>query len=179
MLAPVLAQQAVRVILDDGDAVVSGSIQDYVHLAPDASVVYGHDRPCAGRDELFEVGLVQVERIQTNVAKHWAGAAQHEGIDGGNECKGRDDNLVAGLDLEQQRRHLKRVRARCSEQDLGNPQFLLEKRLAFPRKWPVAGDVAVRYRLGDILLLLTLKTGPIERNLVRHAFLKTKSFWVP
>ena len=60
------------------------------------------DGSCAGRDQRFQLALVQVEGIRADIHEDRPGAAQDEGIDRGNKGEGGDDDLIAGLDVQQE-----------------------------------------------------------------------------
>ena len=68
------------------------------------------------------------------------------------------DHLVARLDVEQQRRHLERVRARRRQQRALRAELGLEQLLASPRERAVARDVAVRDRLADEVELVAQRS---------------------
>ena len=107
--------------------VPSGQVEDRVHLAADAGVVNGDNGPGARGDQALKLALVQVQRVRPDVDEHGLGAAQDEGVGGGHEGERRHDHLVAGLDVEQQGRHLQRVRAGSGEQGASQSQFVLEQ----------------------------------------------------
>jgi hypothetical protein len=80
--ALVLAEQTVRVILDDGYAMPPGRVQNGVHLASNAGVV-NYDNCFSTRcDEVCKFGLIKIKSVRSDVDEDGPGASQHESIDG-------------------------------------------------------------------------------------------------
>ena len=84
-------------------------------------------RPGALGYERFQLCLVNVERIGTDVGEYRFRAAQDEGVDGGDEGEGGDDDLVPLPDIEQDRAHLQGGGAGRSEEHRRNRQFPLQQ----------------------------------------------------
>jgi hypothetical protein len=116
----------VRVILDDRQATPTGDVEDDIHLTGHSRVMHGNDGSRARSDECLQPALIQVERVRTNVGKHRAGAAENEGIDRGHKGEGRHDDLVTGLHVEKESRHLQRVGAGGRQQDPWHTEDLFE-----------------------------------------------------
>ena len=167
--APVSAEQAVRVVLDDRDAAARRDREDGVHLAADAGVVHGHDGPGARRDETLELALVQVQRVGADVGEDGPGAAQHEGVDRRDEGEGGHDDLVAGRDAQEQRRHLEGVRAGGRQERGGHAQRLREEGVAGAGELAVAGEMAARDGPAHVLLFPPRQAGPVEGDRVGRA----------
>ena len=99
-------EQGMGVILNYSNAMFLGQRHDRVHLAGDAGIMHQDNRPRPFGDQIGQLVFIQVERIWANVSEHRPRPAQREGVDSGDKGKRRDDDLIAGLDVEQQRRHL-------------------------------------------------------------------------
>ena len=162
----VRAEQAVGVVLDHREAMPAGDRQDRVHLAADAGVVHGHDRPGARRDGRSQQALVEVERVRADVGEDRPGAAQDERVRRGDEGEGRHDHLVAGPEVEEERGHLEGRRAGGREQHLAGPEQLLEQAAALLGEDAVAGDPARVDRLLDVAELVSGQAGTVERDAV-------------
>ena len=78
------------------------------------------------------------------------------------------DDLVAGPDVEQQRRHLEGVRARGGQQRPGHAEQPLELLVAPPGERAVAGEVATPDGGRDPLELVTRERRPVERDAHRR-----------
>ena len=95
-------------------------------------------------DQRFQPGFIQVQRIRPDVGEDRSGAAQDEGVDRRDKGERRDDDLVAGLDIQQEGGHLQRVGAGGGQQDLGDAQLLLEQGAGFPGERSIPGKLGVR-----------------------------------
>lgn len=142
--ALVAGRDTLRCVLDDGQSVPSRDRHDRVHLAADAGIMHHRDHARARRDCGIDHTLVQVECILADVDKDRYAAAQHECIRGRNEGEGRHDDLVAVGDVEQQRRHVERRRARMGQESLGAAGLLLDPAMATHREAAVAGQMQER-----------------------------------
>ena len=80
----------------------------------------------ARRDQRARAALVEVQRVGPDVDEHRPRAAQHERVGRRDERERRARSpRRPGCDVEQQRRHLERVRARGRRQEgLGRPRAL-------------------------------------------------------
>ena len=102
------------VVLHHGHPVAPRDLQNSVHLTAHARVVDRKDGLSALGDEPLQLCLVQVEGIGADVYKHGMRAPQHERIDGGDESESRHDDLIARLDVQQQRpRHAELLLQQC------------------------------------------------------------------
>ena len=105
-MIPEFSEEPVGVVFDHGDATRSGHLADDIHLAADARVVHHDNRACSRRNQPFELPFVEAKRAGMHVAEHGTRATNHEGVDAGHKCERGHDDFVAGLDVEQERRHL-------------------------------------------------------------------------
>ena len=151
VLALVAAEEAVGVVFHHCHPVAVGDLQDRVHFAADPGVVHRQDGPGAGAEQGLQAGLVEVEAVGADIAEDRAGPAQHEGVDRGDEGKGRHDDLVAGLDVQEQGRHLQGMGAGGSQQGLGHPQDLFQQGMAAPGKGAIPGNMSAPEGLVEVL----------------------------
>src|SRR5580765_6644469 len=112
MPALVFAEQAMRIVLDDGNAVLPGYGHDSIQLAAHAGVMDHHDSFGPGRDEAFQFTFVEVQSVRTDIDENRASASEHEGVYSGNESERGNDYFVALFEVQQQAGHLQRVRTR-------------------------------------------------------------------
>ena len=99
--AAILGAVRLRGILDDLQVVALGNLEQRIHVHRVAVDVHRHDRPRPGRDARFDLGDVHRPRQRVAVDHDWPGACQqdwHRARDDGE--RGQDD-LVAGLQVEQ------------------------------------------------------------------------------
>ena len=115
-------------------------------------------------DRRLDLPLVEIERIGPDVHEHRPRAAQHEGIGRRDERERRHDDFVAGLEIDEQRRHLERGRARMCQEHLGGADAPLEPGLALLREAPVSGELAGGHSLLDVRELRAGQVGTIERD---------------
>ncbi len=160
--AAVAAEEAVGVVLDDGDPALARDAQDRVHLATHSRVVDDHDRLRARRQQFLEPRLVEIEGVRAHVREHRSGSAQHERVHRRHEREGRHDDLVAGLDAQQQRGHLQRVGAGRRQHRLRRAGLAFEDRMATACEVAVAGQVLRAERVGHVLVLGTGEARPVE-----------------
>jgi hypothetical protein len=118
----------------------------------------------ARRDRRLDQALVEVQRIEADVHEHGRGAAQREGIGGGHERERRHDDFVARRDVEQQRRHLERRRARVGEQHVRRAERALQPVLTAAREGAIAGELPLVGGLLDVADLVARQMGPVEWN---------------
>ena len=115
-----------------------------------------------GRNEAFQLLLVQIQRVGPDVGKNYPGAAQRKGICRGHEGEGGDNHFVAGLDIEQQGAHLERVRAGGGYHHLGHAQHLFQKCMAPFRVSLVPGNLADGHGLENVLQFPAHERGLVE-----------------
>ena len=108
--------------------------------------------------------LVQVQSIRTDIDKHRLGSPQDKGIHRGDKCEVGEDDLVAGLDPQQQGRHLQGVRARRGQQHLPHSQGLLQQRVAFLGERAITGDMPALHGLEHVVDLPADGERAIEIN---------------
>ena len=125
-----LAEQSVRIVFHHGQTVSGGNPANHIHLATHPGIMDRDNRSRPGRDEIFQLLLVQIQRVGPDVGKNNPGSSQREGIRRGHKGKGGDNHFVAGLDIEEQGAHLERVSARCGYHHLLHAQHLLQKSMA-------------------------------------------------
>ena len=109
------AEQPVRVVLDHGDAVAGRDGIDLFHLAGRPLHNARNDGSVRGVIRRFEVLLVEVQRVRRGVGEHRLAPRRTNALTRRNERERGHDHFVAGLDVEQQRRHFQRMRARRGE----------------------------------------------------------------
>src|SRR5437667_433580 len=85
----------------------------------------------------------RISARSTYVHEHRPRAPQHERVRGGNERERRQDDLVAGTRVDEQRRHLERVRAGGGQERLLRAGERLEQRVDLLRERAVSGDAHV------------------------------------
>ncbi len=105
------AKQSMRIVFHHGQAVSGGNPANHIHLATHPGIMDRDNGLGPGRNEIFELLLVQIQRVRPDVGKNNFCPAQGKSIRRGHESKGGDNHFVAGLDIEQQGAHLKCVRA--------------------------------------------------------------------
>ena len=113
---------------------------------------------------LFQLSLVQIQRVGPDVGENNFRPAQGKGVRRGDEGKGGNNHFVAGLDVEQQGAHLERMGAGGGDHRLGHAQHLLQKRMAPFRVGLVAGDLADGHRPEDMLQFPALERGLVKRD---------------
>ena len=65
--------------------------------------MHRNDRPCPWRNRGFDQSFIEIERVFTDVDKDRNRAAQDESVCGRDECLGSQNDLVAALEIQQQR----------------------------------------------------------------------------
>ena len=168
-LAAILPEEAMRVVLDDGDAVPAGDLQDRVHFAPDAGIVHRNDRARPGGDEDLEPVLIEVQGVTADVDEDRCGATEDEGVDGRGEGERGHDDLIARPDVEQQRHQFQRMRPGGGEQNGRVTEQLAEQFLAASSEVAVAREVPAVERLGNVLVDEASVGRTVERDRERRA----------
>ena len=85
-------------ILDDGDLVLAGSLQDGVKVGHIASQMHGHDGRGAVGDGRLDLVGIDLEALGVGVDEDRQGVLQEHGVDRGNEGVRGNDHLVTRLD---------------------------------------------------------------------------------
>ena len=160
----IAAEQSLRGVLDDRGAGPARDVQQRIHLATDAGVVNGNDRARPRRDQSLNRRGIDVERIGPYVGKDGRSAVNDEGVRGRDEGIGRENDFVARLEIEKERRKLERVGARGRQEDLRDAQQFLEQLLALLREGAVAGRMAETDRFLDLRELVAAEEGLVERD---------------
>ena len=120
-------------ILDDGERASCGDAANRVHIGRLAVQVHGHDRPRSRGDGGVTGGGVDRQRIRLDVDDHRPGAGgdhRQTGIRGGHR---RDDDLVAGADVEGAKRERDRIGAVADADRMGGAAGGGELRSRMPR----------------------------------------------
>ena len=162
-LSLVFGHHSLRRVLNDLYAVTAGDIEYGVHLTGDARVMDGNDRLCLFGDRVLDLVFVDIHSVGSDVDKHQLGAAQRKRVGGGAEGEGRQDDLVTGLDIQQQRCHLQRVGAGGGEQRFGGAGFFLQPGVTFLGEGAVAADLMIIDSLSQKVGFGAQKRRHIER----------------
>lgn len=158
-------------VLDNPETMASRDGEHGIHFAGNPGIVHGDQRARARGDGGLDQTLIEIERVLADVDKDRHSATQHEGIRRRYERVGRQDDLVAGLDIEQQRGHLQRRGAGVGEQRPGAAGLLFNPPTATLRERSVAGQMMVALGFGHVTGLLAGGVWPIERDgFDRHVF---------
>ena len=88
-------------------------------------------------DQLF----IHIHGIRTDVHKDRRRAPEHKGVRCGHEGIGRHNDLIAGLNVKEQGRHLGGMGTGGGQKSLRRPSFLLDPCAAFLRKHTIAADM--------------------------------------
>ena len=119
---------------------------------------------CFRGDSLFDEFFVHVHGVGADVNEYGDAAAQNERIDGGNERVARHDELVAGLDIAQDRGHFQCGCAGMSQQDFLRMKMLFEPVIALFGEIAVSGELSQLYGLCNVPEFLADDVGFVERN---------------
>jgi len=133
---------------------VPGYVHNALHIATHSGIMHRHDDPGARRDGGFDEVFVNIHGVGADVNKDRQGAAQHKGVDGGDEGEAGHDELVAGLQVAEQGRHFQGGGAGMGEQRFFGAAVLLQPGIAFARELAVAGEMPFFHRLGYVVKLL-------------------------
>ena len=87
---------------------VSGNLQQGIHLTTDSGIVDGKDGPRARRDNIGHESFIDVHRIGTNLGKDRLGTCPNNRIGGRDESKGGQNDFVTRSEVAQHCRHLER-----------------------------------------------------------------------
>ncbi len=87
-------------VFDEGELVFFGEGEDLAEFADAAGHVDHDDGAGARGDLLFDGGGVDLEGLGIDVGKDGDGMEAEDGVDGGDEGIGRDDDFVAGAEVE-------------------------------------------------------------------------------
>jgi hypothetical protein len=99
--ALVFAKQTMGVILNDCYAIPLSRPQNRVHLTGDAGVMNYDNCSSMRRNETFQLTLIKIKSVRSDVSKNRAGATQDESVNRRDECERRYNNLVPRLNVEQ------------------------------------------------------------------------------
>ena len=111
--------------------------------------MHRHDGAGLGCDGSLDEVLIYVQRVGADVHEHRHCAAQHEGIGGGDEGVGRQDDFVAGLQVAQNRGHLQCGGTGVREQGFAAAQFLFEPAIALLGVSPIPRQMPLRDGIGN------------------------------
>ena len=100
LAALVFGEPRLAGILDDGELVLPGDGVDRIHVARHAEDVHRHDRARALGDAALDGRRVDRERRRVGVGEHRQRLAAEDRVVAGDEGVGRDDHLVAGVDVQ-------------------------------------------------------------------------------
>src|SRR3954471_22332584 len=89
--------------------VTLGDRQNRVHLASDTGVVNNQYRTRTRCNQIFQQLLIDIERVWADISKDRLRTSQDKRVDRRNKRERWNDNFIARLYVEQERRHLKRV----------------------------------------------------------------------
>jgi len=163
-LAAIGREDSLRGVLDHGEAVALRDRHDRVHLAAHARVVDDADRLRARSDRGFDQRFVDVERVPADVDEHRHRAAQDERVGGRHEGERRHDDFVARLQVEQERAHFQRRRARVRQQRLAATGARLQPRVALPGEPAVSRQMTRGVGLADQPQFAAGHVGLVEGN---------------
>ena len=154
--------RSVRGIFDHFEVVPVREGHDAVHVAPDAGIVNGHDGFGPGCDGGFQLADVHVHRARLDVDHDGRCAEEDEGVDGGDVGEARQDDLVAGPDVDEDGRELEGTRTGGRQEGSASiAQGFLDPCLAVLGELGVSGDAGLLHRSFDVFVL-----GPDEGGLV-------------
>lgn len=94
--------------------------------------------------------FIHIQCVRPDVYEHRLCAAQHIGVDSGNERERGDDHLVTRGDVKKNRRHLERVRAGSSQQHFGHTKRFFEELVTFLSESPIPRNLPGCNGLGYI-----------------------------
>jgi hypothetical protein len=120
----------------------------------------------ARRDGVLDQSLVEVERVFADIDEHRHAAAQHEGVGRRDEGVRGHDDLVAGLHVHQQCRHLQRRGARVRQQRLVAAGALLDPVVAALGERPISRQAPIEMGFGNVVKLLAGHVRPVEGNVL-------------
>jgi hypothetical protein len=87
-------------ILDDGQAVIFGEADDWLHIARLAIEVHGQDGFCARVDRPLQMGRIQVVEIRVDINENWFRSDGTDRQSRGDKRVGGDNHFVPSLDSE-------------------------------------------------------------------------------
>src|SRR6266700_7710921 len=79
--------KTVRVVFDHRDGAPAGDRQDRIHFASDACIMNKKNRLRSTGNALFDLILIDVQRVRADVHKYGSGAAKDKGICGRRESE--------------------------------------------------------------------------------------------
>ena len=151
-------------IFDDQQPMPPRDIHDHVHIAADAGVMNRNDHPGPGSDRLLDQTLVDIHGIRPDIDENRHAAPQDEGIRRGDKCVGRNDELIPGLNIAQNGRHLQSRRAGVRQQNFLRVEMLFQPAAAASGERSVSGQMPVLHRLSHVIQLLAGNERLVKRN---------------
>ncbi len=112
--------------------------------------------------------FVQVQGVRAHVHEDRPGPPEDERIDGGHEREGRDDHLIAGLNVQQEGGHLQRMGARGGQQDAGGAQDRAQQVVTLLGEGAVAGGMLIANGLFEVLQFRAVQIRHVEGD--HHRF---------
>src|SRR5258706_13495127 len=94
------------IILNYDDLVPIGNAHDGIHFAADACIMDGNDHTGSSRDRRFKFGFIEIKCIASNIYEDRDGAAKDKGVDRLDKSEVGNDHFLAGLDIQQNCRHI-------------------------------------------------------------------------
>ena len=123
-----------------------------------------HDRPGSIGKVLFDKPLIDIQGVFPDIHKGRPGLMQDEGIGGGYEGIGREQDFISFLKIKENGGHLQGVGAGGGQQYPGGLQKVFQKAMAFPGILTVSGNMAPLDSIGDINKLVSGQGGLVEGN---------------
>ena len=157
-----------RGVLDDEEVVFLGNGHDHIHLAGDPGVVDGDNDLGPGGDRRLDLGFINVQGVGADVHKTDGGAAQGEGVGGGDEGIGGHDDFVAGADPGKDRGHFESGGAGMSQQHLLRVELLFHPGIAFLGELAIPGEVSLLHGLRHVVEFLADDERAVEGNVGVH-----------
>ena len=102
-----------------------GQVQDTAHFAANAGIMHHHDRFGSSADVSLQARFINIQGVRPDIGKDRFGSTQGERIRNRDESERRNNNLVSGLDVQQQRRHFQRCCAGRGQKGLFYAEFFL------------------------------------------------------
>jgi hypothetical protein len=164
ILFHISGKQPLCSIFDHMEVIPVGDLRDPVHLTPDAGIVDSDDGFRLVCNGSFDKHLIDIERVGSDVDEYGHAAAKDKGVGGRPKGKGGHDNLVTGLYIAEDCRHLKDTGAQVRKQRLLAAQVFFKPLMALPCEGSVSRKVAVCHRLGDVVQLLVDDEGLVKRS---------------
>jgi len=94
ILPTIFTKETMRIILNHSQVVPGGDFHNRGHLTADPGIMHRDDDPCSWRDQAFQLGFIQIQRVRTNVTEDWSGPAQGKGIRCTHKGERGHDHLI-------------------------------------------------------------------------------------